>query len=42
MVDVLVTYETLYELLRREKSRQEIQKMDADFYDNVLKYVCDK
>jgi|SRR3989344_1303288 len=42
MVDVLITYETLYELLRREKTRNEIQKLDDNFYNDVLNYVKDK
>jgi DNA replication initiation complex subunit (GINS family) len=42
MVDVLITYETLYELLRREKTRDEIQKLDDNFYNNVLNYIKDK
>tara|TARA_Y100000034_G_C6868233_1_gene395930 strand:+ start:866 stop:1468 length:603 start_codon:yes stop_codon:yes gene_type:complete len=42
MGDVIITYETLYELLRREKSRSEIQKLDKDFFNDVIKYVKDK
>ena len=42
MGDVIITYETLYEVLRREKSRQEIQKIDSDFFSDVLKYIKDK
>ena len=42
MVDVLITHETLYELLRREKSRDEIQKLDDNFYGDVLTYIKDK
>jgi len=42
MGDVIITYETLYELLRREKSRSELQKLDKDFFNDVIKYVKDK
>ena len=42
MGDVIITYETLYELLMREKSRQEIQKLDKDFFNDVIKYIKDK
>ena len=42
MGDVVITYETLYELLRREKSRQEIQKLDKDFFNDIIKYIKDK
>jgi len=42
MGDVIITYETLYELLMREKSRAEIQKLDNDFFNDVIKYIKDK
>ncbi len=42
MGDVVITYETLYELLMREKSRADLQKMDKDFFNDVIKYIKDK
>ena len=42
MGDVIITYETLYELLRREKDRPEIQDLSKDFFNDVIKYVIDK
>ena len=42
MGDVIITYETLYELLRREKSRSEIQDLGNDFFGDVIKYIKDK
>lgn len=42
MGDVVITYETLYELLMREKSRTDIQKLDKDFFNDVIKYIKDK
>ena len=42
MGEVIITYETLYELSRREKSRQEIQKLDKDFFNDIIKYIKDK
>ena len=42
MSDVTITYETLYELLRREKSREELQKLDEEFLNNVVKYLENK
>lgn len=42
MGDVIITYETLYELLMREKSRSEIQDLGNDFFNDVIKYVKDK
>src|SRR3989344_7545239 len=42
MGDVIITYETLYELLMREKSRADIQKLDKEFFNDVIKYIKDK
>jgi DNA replication initiation complex subunit (GINS family) len=40
--EVAVTYETLYEMLRREKSRDELQTLDEGFLLDVLNYLRDK
>lgn len=40
--EAVLTYETLYEVLRKEKSREELQKVDAAFFKNVLSYLKDK
>lgn len=40
--EVTITYETLFELLRREKDRGELQKLDDSFFINVLRYLKDK
>ncbi len=40
--EVAITYETLYELLRREKSRDELQALDAGFLLDVLSYLREK
>jgi len=40
--EVTITYETLFELLRREKERNELQKLDSAFFNNVLRYLKDK
>ncbi len=40
--DVIITYESLYELLRREKSRPELQRLDQTFFNDVLKYLEEK
>ncbi|MBU0536552.1 MAG: hypothetical protein KKE20_06305 [Nanoarchaeota archaeon] len=37
--EVAITYETLFELLRREKNRDELQKLEESFFDDVIKYV---
>ncbi|MEW6063262.1 MAG: hypothetical protein AB1571_02750 [Nanoarchaeota archaeon] len=40
--DVVITYETIFEILRREKYREELQKLDENFYDNVAGYLGEK
>ncbi len=40
--EVIITYESLYELLRREKYRPELQKLDQTFYTNALNYLKEK
>ena len=42
MVDIRITYETLFDLLRREKNREELQHLDKDFYEQVLAYLKEK
>ncbi|MFH1511525.1 MAG: hypothetical protein ABIF10_07580, partial [Candidatus Woesearchaeota archaeon] len=41
-VEITVTYETLFELLRLEKSRSELQKLSPTFFVDVSSYVADK
>lgn len=40
--EIRITYETLYELLRREKSKEELQKLDESFFSDVLDYLREK
>jgi len=42
MVDIRINYETLFDLLRREKNREELQALDKDFYEQVLAYLKEK
>jgi DNA replication initiation complex subunit (GINS family) len=42
MAEVKITYETLFDLLRREKSRNELQALDASFYQDVVAYLKEK
>ena len=42
MKEVIITYENLYEILRREKYRTELQKLDETFYKDVVKYLQEK
>jgi DNA replication initiation complex subunit (GINS family) len=40
--EIRITYETLYEVLRREKSKDELQKLDESFFRDVLEYLQEK
>jgi DNA replication factor GINS len=40
--EVNITYETLYELLRREKSREELQELHQTFFEDVIAYLNEK
>ena len=40
--NVVITYETLFELLRLEKSREDLQKLDQTFYEDVAVYIVEK
>jgi DNA replication initiation complex subunit (GINS family) len=42
MVEIKITYETLFDLLRREKNREELQGLDGDFYEQVHAYLKEK
>ena len=37
-----ITYETLFEILRKEKNRDELQKLEGDFYELARKYIEEK
>jgi len=40
--EVLITYETLFDILRREKSNEELQKLDPAFFNDVFEYLAQK
>ncbi|MFH1072757.1 MAG: hypothetical protein V1743_04985 [Nanoarchaeota archaeon] len=42
MAEIKITYETLFDILRREKSREELQKLEPDFFSEVLTYLKEK
>lgn len=42
MADISITYDTLYEILRLEKTRKEIQELDKNFFKNLLSYIQEK
>ena len=41
-MDNALTYEILYDILRREKSRPELQKLDETFFDSVKEYFRER
>lgn len=41
-MEKIITYETLYTILRQEKYKPELQKLDPKFFHNVLSYLKDK
>lgn len=41
MVEI-ITSDTLYEILRKEKTTTELQKLDKNFYKNIIKYFQEK
>src|SRR3989344_7074227 len=40
--DGIITYEKIYDLLRLEKYKKEIQKLDQDFYGTFIRYLEEK
>ena len=42
MDDFNITYESLYEILRKEKSQEELQKLDSNFFMQVIEYLRTK
>lgn len=42
MAEVKITYETLFDLLRRERGRNDLQALDATFYVDVVSYMKEK
>jgi len=42
MAELIITYETLYDILRKEKTNVELQKLDDDFYKNATDYIKQK
>lgn len=42
MEDFSITYESLYDILRKEKSQEELQKLDQNFFSFVAEYLNTK
>ena len=40
--DVVITYETLFDILRREKSRDELQELPISFFYDLMNYMNEK
>lgn len=40
--EINITFETLYDLLRREKGKEELQKLEDSFYREVVEYLREK
>ena len=40
--DISITYEKLFDLSRKEKSNEELQKLDKNFFDDLISYLNDK
>ena len=40
--EITITYETLFELFRREKDREDLQKLEDSFFNDVVGYLSDK
>ena len=42
MAELTITYESLYDVLRKEKTRAELQKLDSNFFKKVSVYIKEK
>ncbi|MBI2101887.1 hypothetical protein HYT53_04730 [Candidatus Woesearchaeota archaeon] len=42
MQEIVITYETLFELLKREKERTDLQKLEPTFFSDTIAYIKDK
>ena len=41
-MQTIITYETLYEILQKEKERKELQKLPESFMEQLIKYIEEK
>jgi len=37
-----ITYETLFDILRSEKNRNELQRLDESFFKDLIRYISEK
>ena len=40
--DITVTYDTLFEILRNEKTKEDLQKLHSAFFQDVVSYLTEK
>lgn len=40
--NVNITYETLFDILRNEKNREELQKLEPSFFEDLIQYMKEK
>ena len=40
--EVIITYETLFELLKRERDRPDLQRLESTFFSDIINYIKDK
>lgn len=40
--EVVITYETLFELLKIERERTDLQKLEPNFFNDIINYIKDK
>ena len=40
--EVVITYETLFEILKRERERTDLQKLEPTFFSDTISYIKDK
>ncbi len=40
--EVVITYETLFEILKREKERPDLQRLEPTFFSDTINYIRDK
>ncbi|MBS1266999.1 MAG: hypothetical protein MAG795_00969 [Candidatus Woesearchaeota archaeon] len=39
---IKITYETLFDILRNEKNRNELQRLEETFFEDLVKYISEK
>jgi DNA replication initiation complex subunit (GINS family) len=42
MPEIKITFETLYDILRNERNRTELQKLESTFYEDTINYLEEK